>query len=116
MSEQTDKGKIKIMQKVESCGSYGVMCTSGIKIRVDDGDHVTVVELKSQQNEAIINNFVYNLENPYTDKLIYVKMVTTLFRMVKGYGFTVLYDINGRIYIEMSPYFTNKVSTLQYLY
>ena len=44
---------------------------------------------------------------------VYVKKITSLFVMIRGTGFKILYGPCGRIYAVFDPYFFNKV---RYIY
>lgn len=48
----------------------------------------------------------------YRDDNIYVKQATSLFVLIQGPGFQVLYDRNGRIYIRLNPFYAGKVSAV----
>lgn len=50
-------------------------------------------------------------ESPFHNSIVYVKKVTSLFIEVKGFGFHLLYDVNGRVYIILDPYYKRKVGS-----
>ncbi|KAH3718097.1 hypothetical protein DPMN_060896 [Dreissena polymorpha] len=74
--------------------------TRGVKFTLDSQSHDTVY----------VNNNPKSL--PYTDSMVYVKKVTSLFRLIRGFSFHILYDGAQRIYISLAPYYEGKVSFL----
>lgn len=50
------------------------------------------------------------MQKPYFSERVFVKQATSLFMMVRGFGFQLLYDRNGRIYLTLEPYYINKVT------
>jgi hypothetical protein len=49
------------------------------------------------------------LQEAWENKHLYVKQMSSLFVIVQGFGYSMLYDRNGRIYISLEPYYANKV-------
>ena len=54
--------------------------------------------------------FLFWFQNPFRDANVYVKRTATLFMMIEGLGFRLLYDANGRIYITLQPFYMKQVS------
>ena len=86
-----------------------VVCSASVTIRHNNNE----VEIKDDYS-AVINTKHFtasSLESsPFHNEHIYVKRVTSLFLLVRGFGFRVLFDPNGRIYITLDPFYMNKVS------
>ena len=49
---------------------------------------------------------------PFVSEVVYIKQATSIFKMVKVFGMTILYDGNQRLYITAQPFYDNKVSML----
>src|SRR6218665_3618542 len=105
------RGNLHIAYSVKNCQSgKKVSCTSGVQI-VYTKDQQTY-KINIDENFVIIVNG-YELQNAfesYMNENIYVKQVTSLFVLVQGFGFRVLYDRNGRIYVRLDPFYGGKVS------
>ena len=108
------KGYFKITYKVESCTTtMGIVCISAVTVWYvlpDQSYNVTI----DDSGALTINGLVYtdninNLYRPFRDENIYVKKVTSLLYLVGGFGFKLLYDPNGRIYLVLDPYYKNRV-------
>lgn len=62
------------------------------------------------EQDVKINSVSVNL--PQYTKHLSIKHVTDNFIKVEGFGFDVLLDVDGkRLYINVEPYFENKVSS-----
>lgn len=75
--------------------------TQGEKV-VIQGD---IVKINGQDYSSYIK------EQPYLSRNLYVKQATSLFKMVRGFGFRVLYGYQ-RIFISVDPFYDNKVAIL----
>ena len=53
---------------------------------------------------------MFVFQTPWQNKYLYVKQITSIFTMIHGFGFEILFDHNGRIYTQMEPYYTARVS------
>ena len=49
------------------------------------------------------------MQDYFRGQFLYVKQATTVFHLIEGFGFMVIYDPAGRIYIRLDPYYQNKV-------
>jgi len=75
---------------------------SSLSVTVDRQFHVTV-------NGRLIpdsNSLQFSLRQ---DQLS-VKRVSSLFIAVTGFSFQLLYDVNGKIYVTMEPFYSRRVS------
>lgn len=50
------------------------------------------------------------LQLPFSNDQFYVKKVTSLFKLIRGFGFYIMYDGDQRIYLNLGPFYMNKVS------
>lgn len=76
-------------------GTTVTLSGSTVTVRVNGGETIDL--------SAEIEN------KPYHSKHIYVKVPTSKFRMVKGFGFKILYDQRRAMYVYLAPYFAKKV-------
>jgi hypothetical protein len=56
--------------------------------------------------------FTIILQSSHRGRHIYMKKATSIFYLVQGFGFIVLYDPVGRIYIKLEPYYIGRVHGL----
>lgn len=93
-------------------------CESGKKVSCTAGVQVLYTKDQLTYRISVDVNFVIlvngnQLESafePYMNENIYVKQVTSLFILIQGFGFRILYDRNGRIYVRLDPFYAGKVS------
>jgi len=74
---------------------------SSLSVTVDRQFHVTV-------NGRLIpdsNSLQFSLRQGQVN----VKRVSSLFMAITGFGFEVLYDVNGKIYVTMEPFYSRRV-------
>lgn len=86
-------------------------CISGV--RIEHQRDVVVID-----SAVFINGLDYTdhiNKKPYWTRTLYVKQATTLFKLVKGFGFRVLFGFR-RIYVNLDPFFDNKVPTSTHLF
>jgi len=74
---------------------------SGDKLTVEVDDHFDV-----RFNDEPLNNL--DLQ-PLVNDVIYVKKVTSLFVVIAGFGFSVLFNHHGQVYVTLDPFFMNRV-------
>ena len=86
------------------------MCAKSVDVIYENDGKTTHVKLHDDFS-ATINEVEYdNLRTqPFTDRYIYVKTITSLFTIIRGFGFKVLYAPLGRVYLVFDPYYINKV-------
>ena len=92
----------------------GVKCIDAMIVtHWDYKGRKTHIVIDKNYRVAVNGEDIVSLDlSPYHNEAIYVKHVTSMFVMVRGVGFRVLFDRNGRIYIRMDPYYTGNVSDL----
>jgi hypothetical protein len=111
--EVGDKGYLKVAYKPYDCTGMGITCIKMISVYFQKGSHITDIKVNADYT-AMINGISYAdlaLE-PFSNEFMYVKKLTSLFVMIRGFGFKVLYSGNGRIYVTLDPYFMKKVQGL----
>jgi len=42
---------------------------------------------------------------------VVIERVSTLFMVITGFSFRVVFDANGKIYVTMEPYYSRRVTT-----
>ena len=96
-----------------TCTDMGIMCTRSISvwyvlpeqqynITIENTGAVTI-------NGDVYTDAAYSMYRPFKDDHVYVQKVTSLFYLIAGNGFKILYDPSGRIYITLDPYYKEKV-------
>lgn len=78
---------------------------------------ITKVTIGFQGDEIILQSGKYGgvsingdlITLPFSNDKFYIKQVTSLFKLVRGFGFRILYDSAQRLYINLNPYYLNKV-------
>ena len=86
------------------------MCTQSVEVIHElDGKKTHVI--LDNDFTATINGVDYDdlKTEPFSNGNIYVKTITSLFTIVRGFGFKVLYAPLGRVYVIFDPYYLNKV-------
>jgi len=78
---------------------------SSLSVTVDRQYHVTV-------NGRLIPDSS-SLQFALSQGQVNVKRVSSLFMAITGFGFQVLYDINGKIFVTMEPFYARRVGNLQ---
>lgn len=106
--DSVTKGDLSVAMKIDTCGDgYIVKCVTGISVLYTENEESTMVELSG---ESLFINNVQNNEGYYSNDYVYVRRSTTMFWVVSGPSFEVMYDQNGRIYVRLFPIFMNQVS------
>ncbi|CAD5114007.1 DgyrCDS3170 [Dimorphilus gyrociliatus] len=110
---ESGKHNIKVKYEIEDCTDMVVLCTTAIIVEYQNNT-VKVQKERDRPLKLIFNNKVMsNLErNPIMMESFVVKQVTSLFTVLQGFGFSIDFDANGRVYIYLSPYFIGKVKGL----
>jgi hypothetical protein len=116
---ETDDDKLRITQRVNDVASdlnpKGYVTTDAVIIHFIDADNDTteiVINMGSVKSITINNNNYKTLPRPWYDDYLIVKRVTSIFYLVQSFGFRILVDLNGRIYIRMAEYYAGKVAGL----
>ena len=108
-----DKGTFSMKQTLTSCNNMGYMCTSLLSIVYTRDDTTTAIDLSDDLDSAIINGHAVKLFSTWPEvydiNVPSVKQATSLFIIVRGFGFQILYSPNNAIYIQMDPYFQRQV-------
>lgn len=71
--------------------------------------------IKLEGEKLFINHVDYSetiRKTPYSFNGLYVKEVTNKFRVVKAFGLKILYDKKRTLYIDLKPFYANKVRKL----
>ena len=107
---QEPRSDLNIIARFAPCvGVIEGNCLSGIEIQYRS------VVVKMTGKTLTINSMDYSDtidKTPYYSKHLFVKQATSRFRMVRGFGFKVLYDTNKLLYITLDPFYAHKVSDL----
>ena len=107
MSGESTPVKLTIRQKKTQCkGTDLVTCTGNLVIVYKKGNDKTKIRMKPLS--IIVDSSEVSL--PYTNGYVTIKRITSLFTLVYSPSFEILYDLNGRVYIRLSPDFAGKVS------
>ena len=98
------------MYKIYDCTDIGVMCTQSVEVEHELDGKKTHINLDNGFS-AYINGVYYEdlKTEPFSNGNMYVKTITSLFTVVRGFGFHILYAPLGRVYIIFDPYYLNKV-------
>ena len=100
---------MRVWYEVKSCGSpLLVTCIKSVHVEFSkDGDTTHVIVYSDFS--ATVNGDTEDITSAVFIGNVYVKKITSLFVMIRGFGFKVLYAPCGRIYAVFDPYFLNKV-------
>ena len=86
------------------CLSKVIVTYRGTKVTLS-GSSVTV-----RTNGGDTSDLSADIDNkPYHTKHIYIKAPSRQYRLVKGFGFKILYDQKRALYVYLAPYFAKKV-------
>ena len=91
----------------EDCGDdiIGRNCIFGV--RVETQKSTVVIEGSSVKING--DDYSASIENqPFLSRNLYVKQATSLFMLIRGFGFRVLFGFR-RVYISIDPFYDNKV-------
>lgn len=91
-----------------------------VKLQQNDDSDVTVVidnDSKVTYNGKLLTEHQLKYSSAadsYTtsseqEQFVVVRRLSTLFISIRGFGFQVLYDVNGRISITMEPFYARQV-------
>ena len=90
------------------CLSKVIVTYRGTKVTLS-GSSVTV-----RTNGGDTSDLSADIDNkPYHTKHIYIKAPSRQYRLVKGFGFKILYDQKRALYVYLAPYFAKKVCWVQ---
>jgi len=113
-------GDLKISYQTSKCLTTSTMSSieavmvdlhqnaSSLSITVDRQFHVTV-------NGRLIpdsNSLQFSLRQGQLN----VKRVSSLFMAITGFSFEVLYDVNGKIYVTVEPFYSRRVCSCHLFY
>ena len=97
-----------IKVKMDKCTDFqDVNCISSVTLTYQNSI------VKMEREKLFINHVDYSetiRSTPYSFNGIYVKEVTNKFRVVKAFGLKILYDKRRTLYIDLKPFYANKVS------
>ena len=101
------RASLEIRALHSDCGAdmAGRNCISGVRIETQ-GERVVISGDMVRINGEDMTAFVK--QQPYSSRTLYVKQATSIFKMVRGFGFRVLYGFR-RIYVSVDPFYDNKV-------
>lgn len=109
------KGTIQIILHTMTCTNVGAVCIKSMEIIYVSagGDSVTTHVTLHQHENPIANINGEDIDDlkvtPFHNEYIYVKQVTSLFIVARGFGFKILFAVSGRIYCVFDPFYMNKV-------
>ena len=103
------------------CTTGTSSCISAVSVTAFIKGKSTIVEIIVKGNDTTPDDYYVTVNGeslpdptlePFYNGHIYVKRISNLFMMVKGTDFQVLFDKNGRLYVTLQPFLTNKVRQL----
>ncbi|XP_069114254.1 mucin-2-like [Argopecten irradians] len=90
--------------------AFGLHCFHNLKVQFKS----TAVEMR--RDEIMVNAVSIDKDSSkyylYNSATLYIKMVTSKFVMVKGFGFHILYDFKQTVYVTLDRLYVNHVSGL----
>lgn len=117
MSTESGKPWLHIYYEVTDCTDNGWMCIESVTVHyVIDNYDMTVTVEKDFTVTINMNKLPEPVFQPYIDDNLVVAQLSTLFMVVQGFGFLLMYDANGRLYITLEPYYMAKVSRVLWLH
>ena len=106
--EDNERANMTIKVKMDKCTDFqDVNCISSVTLTYQNSI------VKMEREKLFINHVDYSetiRSTPYSFNGIYVKEVTNKFRVVKAFGLKILYDKRRTLYIDLKPFYANKVS------
>ncbi|KAK2159942.1 hypothetical protein LSH36_143g05055, partial [Paralvinella palmiformis] len=113
-SEETKKkGDLEIRYMVTDPGYQGaVMRISSVLVIFRKDNQTEELILEDGDGISVNGNYHDLTMTSYKSKHFLVRAKTSVFTEIRGFGFSLFYDPNGRIYISLNPYFTNKIQGL----
>ena len=78
-----------------------------VRVTVAFQDELLIIN-GGRTGDVALNGEVLTM--PFSNDEIYVKQVTSLFKLIRGFGFHILYDGAQRIYVNLGPFYLNKVN------
>ena len=109
-SLEDTRNDFKIRVSHDDCGENvnERNCVDGIIIETQGN----TIEIQGENGDnVIINGVDYSSSietSPFLSRVVYVKQATSLFKLIRGFGFRVLYGYR-RIYVSVDPFYDNKV-------
>lgn len=116
-SEAGGRADVKVMYKMADCtGGTGYMCIKSVFLTYKHEEQQNYINVALFDDfTALIKGTTYNLaQYPFHSKFLYVKKATSLFVIIRGFGFKILYSPLGRLYLKFDPFYKNKVNLLYY--
>ena len=102
---------LHIYYEVADCTGHGWMCIESVSLHYVKDKYDTTVTIEKDFTVTMnMNTLPEPLFQPYTDDNLVVAQLSTLFMVVQGFGFLLLYDATGRLYVTLEPYYMSKVS------
>ncbi|KAK2146714.1 hypothetical protein LSH36_586g01002 [Paralvinella palmiformis] len=107
------KAMLHIYYEVADCTGHGWMCIESVSLHYVKDKYDTTVTIEKDFTVTMnMNTLPEPLFQPYTDDNLVVAQLSTLFMVVQGFGFLLLYDATGRLYVTLEPYYMSKVQGL----
>lgn len=107
IAQDNERANMTIKVKMDKCADFqDVNCLSGVTLTYQNAI------VKMEKDKLYINHVDYSdtiQKTPYSFGGIYVKDVTNMFRVVKAFGVKILYDKKRTLYIDLKPFYANKV-------
>ena len=106
------KGELTVSYRVGRCiPNLMVSCTESVSIIYRREKEIYVVDIDKDFVVEINGEKLADPRlKPFANRYLYVKRVTSLFMMIQGFGFRILYDRLGKILISLDPFYANNVS------
>lgn len=111
---------VSIAYKTKYCYDDS-LCVDKVVVKVISGKNSTTVDLSTGWGgdsppdvRIAVNGEELDdpCRRPFENRGLLVKKVSSVFASVQGFGFRVLLDPNGRIYIYLDPFYSNKIQGL----
>lgn len=116
-AEELGKSTVSIAYKTKYCFDDS-LCVDKVVVKVISGKSTTTVDLSTGWGgdsppdvRITVNGEELNdpSRQPFDSRGLLVKKASSVFASVEGFGFRLLIDPNGRTYIYLEPFYSNKV-------
>lgn len=108
--DDNERANMTIKIKMDKCTDFqDVNCIGSVTLTYQSA----IIKLEGEK--LFINHVDYSetiRKTPYSFNGLYVKEVTNKFRVVKAFGLKILYDKKRTLYIDLKPFYANKVRKL----
>ena len=105
------KGDVTIYYEPIFCTSNSThICSSTILVVYQRTGVTLAIDVDQYFNIRVNHELQSNMDlQPFVNDFIYIKKTTTLFVSISGFGFNVLFNPHGQVYVTLDPFFMSKV-------